>query len=318
MRRFVIHALVFALLQLAILVALWRSCPDDDNHYMAATLDKHARLRSAASPRVIFVGGSSVGFGIDSRPFAQLELEPVNMGLTVGLGLPFMLGEVASQLRRGDVVIIAPEPQLFWIGSQDDAVWAVLQRRPASLRCLAAAGPRSLADVSDQGLHFFARKVRCAAHQVTTDSELPTVYLRSSFDAYGDFVAHRGLPAKLEAPIDQPWPELDAGALDRSITALRQFAAHCERVGARCFMAWCPVRRDTLAREADVYALIDARLRDEVALPMLERASEAGYDESEFFDRGPHLRGEVAAARSQRLAKRLAAALAGEDQAGIE
>jgi hypothetical protein len=309
MRRFVTHALVFALLQLAILIALWRACPDDPDHYMAATLDKHARLRAADSPRVIFVGGSSVGFSVDSRPFEALGLAPVNMGLSDGLGLAFMLGEVESQLRPGDVVVIAPETQLFWTGSQDDAVWAVLQRRPASLACLAQAGPRALADVSDQGLHFFARKVRCAAHQMTTDRELPTIYRRSSFDEFGDFVAHRDRPPKHEQGIDRPWPAPDTVDLERSITQLRAFADTCEQVGAHCFIAWCPIRDQRLAGAAELFELLDTRLREDVKLPMLERVDEAGHPEQAFFDRGPHLTGEAAAARSTRLATRLQAAL---------
>jgi hypothetical protein len=306
MRRFVIHALVFALLQLAILVGLWRACPDDPDHYMAATLDKHARFRAAATPRVIFVGGSNVGFSIDSRPFEAIGLAPVNMGLNDGLGLAFMLGEVEAQLQPGDVVIIAPETHLFWTGSQDDAVWAVLQRRPASLACLAAAGPRALADVSDQGLHFFARKVRCAANQVTTDRELPTIYRRSSFDPFGDFVAHRGQPSKHEQAIDRPWPAIETLDIERSIAQLRGFADTCEDVGAQCFIAWCPIRSERLLRGAELFELLEARLRDDVGLPMLELPEEAGHAEQAFFDRGPHLSGEAAAARSARLAARLA------------
>jgi hypothetical protein len=309
MRRFVTHALIFALIQAMILVVIWRACPDDPNHYMAATIDKHARLRTAASPRVIFVGGSSVGLSVDSRAFESLGLEPVNMGLNDGLGLPFMLAEVAPQLRAGDVVIVAPETHLYWTGSQDDALWAVVQQRPANLACLARAGPRELADLSDQGLHFLARKLRCAAHQIATDRPLPTIYQRSSFDEHGDFAAHRGLAPKLEQTIEQPWPAPEALDFDRSISALTQFAGRCERAGARCFIAWCPTRKPKLEREAAVFAAIEARLRADVNMPMLEHPDEIGFADPDFFDRGPHLSGDAAAARSARLASALATAL---------
>ena len=197
MRRFVTHALAFALIQAAILIGLWRLCPTDGEHFMAATIDKHARLRAAASPRLIFVGGSSVGFGVDSREFEGLGLAPVNMGLNVGLGLPFMLAEVAGELREGDVVVVAPETHLYWTGSKDDAIWEVLQQRPASVACVSGAGAREL---SDQGLHFLARRVRCAAHQISSDRPQGALYRRQSFDAVGDFAAHRGLPRRDEAP----------------------------------------------------------------------------------------------------------------------
>lgn len=313
MKRFVVHALIFIALQAVLLAWAWRSCPDDPDHYMAASLDKHARLRTAArepqtTGRLIFVGGSSMGFSVDSRVFVEqgLGLAPVNMGLNDGLGLAFMLGEVESSLRSGDVVVIAPEPHLLWTGSQNDAVWAVLQRRPASLRCLGAAGPRALADASDQGLHFFARKLRCAAHQMTTDRMLPTIYKRSSFDSYGDFVAHRGEPAKLEAPIDRPWPPPAQLELDGSIAKLARFARRCEAAGARCFLAWCPMRATKLAREAAAYELIEQRLREEVGLPFIETLANAGYPETDFYDRGPHLTGAAAETRSRRLAAELA------------
>jgi len=307
--RFVAHALAFALIQALILAWAWRSCPDDPDHYMAATIDKHARLRAAEPPRVIFVGGSSVGFSVDSRAFVELGYAPVNMGLNDGLGLGFMLGEVEGQLRAGDVVIVAPEPHLFWTSSQNDAVWAVLQRRPASVACLGAAGPRAVADVFDQSLHFFARKLRCAAHQMSTDRELPTIYRRSSFDAFGDFVAHRGQPAKREQAIDRPWPGPAGVDVDRAIAQLAAFARRCEAVGARCFMAWCPMRAAKLAEERATFELLDRRLRESVEMPLLESLDELGYPEEAFFDRGPHLRGEAAARRSAKLAERLADAL---------
>ncbi|PRQ02432.1 hypothetical protein ENSA5_23590 [Enhygromyxa salina] len=307
MRRFITHALIFALIQAVILALLWRACPDDPDHYMAATIDKHARLRAAPSPRVIFVGGSSVGFSVDSRPFEALGLAPVNMGLNDGLGLSFMLGEVAPELRPGDVVIVAPETHLYWTGSQDDAVWAVLQQRPASVACLSGAGAR---EVADQGLHFLARKVRCAAHQISTNRELPTIYRRGSFDAYGDFTAHRERPARREQPIVQPWPAPEELDFNRAIAELAAFGQTCAAAGARCFIAWCPTRRAQLTREAAVFAAIEARLRDEVALPMLEVPNDVGFGEESFYDRGPHLRGDAAAARSTRLAARLADALA--------
>jgi len=304
MRRFLVHALAFIALQAMILELVRRGCPDDPNHYMAATIDKHERLRAAASPRVIFVGGSSVGFSVDSRPFAALGFTPVNMGLNDGLGLDFMLREVESQLRPGDLVIVAPEPHLYWTGSQHDSLWAVLEQRPASAACL---GPRSARELSDQALHFLARKVRCAAHQISTQRPLPTIYRRDSFDETGDFSAHRALAAKHEAPIDRPWPAVDTLRFDHAISALQRFAGTCEARAAVCTLAWCPLRHAQLEREAELLRALEARLEAEVALPLIETLAEAGHPPEAFYDRGPHLTGAAAQRRSARLAARAAA-----------
>jgi hypothetical protein len=303
MRRFLVHLLAFVALQAAIVVIVWRACPRDPNHYMAATIDKHARLRSAESPRLIFVGGSSVGFGLDSRAFVEqgLDLAPVNMGLNAGLGLDFMLAEVAGRLQPGDVVVLAPEIPLFWTGSDDDAIWAVLEHRPASIACVS---PTNLRELGDQGLHFLARKLRCAVHRDSLDAQLANVYRRDGFDEYGDFVGHRGQPSKHESAIDQPWPRPETLDVDPAIASLREFADECARARARCFLAWAPTRRAQLERERELFAMLEARLR-ELDLPMLETPSEASFDEEDFFDRGPHLTGEAAARRSARLARRL-------------
>lgn len=309
-RSFLVHLGAFFVLQAAILVGVWMACPRDPGHYMAATVDKHARLRAAPRPRLIFVGGSSVGFSVDSREFDELGLAPVNMGLNDGLGLRFMLAEVAGELGAGDVVVVMPETHLYWTGSEHDAIWAAVEQRPASLACVAPADARAMAD---QGLHFLARKLRCAAHQVGTEDPLPTIYRRSSFDERGDFVAHRDRPRKQEAQIAGPWPPPKTLDLDASIAALQDFAERCDEAGARCFLAWSPIRADRLADpiQAAVLERVATRLRAEVALPQLEAPAEAAFPEVEFFDRGPHLRGGAAARRSRRLAARLAARLDG-------
>lgn len=308
MRRFLVHLLAFVALQAAILLVVWRSCPTDADHYMAATIDKHARLRSADSPRLIFVGGSSMGFSVDSRAFVEqgLGLEPVNMGLNDGVGLSFMLAEVDGQLRAGDVVIVAPETPLYWTGSRNDSIWSVLEHRPASVACVS---PTSARELSDQGLHYLARKVRCAVHQVTLDSELATIYRRSSFDDVGDFVAHRGQPRKLESPIDRPWPPPDTLDFEPALARLQEFADRCARANARCLLAWSPTRREQFERERDLFVALELRLR-ELDFELLESPSEASFADEDFFDRGPHLTGEAAARRSRRLATRLAGILA--------
>lgn len=306
MRRFATHALAFIVLQLAVLTMLWRVCPSDPNDYMASTIDKHARLEQAQGRRLIFVGGSSVAFGIDSREFAGLGLEPVNMGLSTGVGLPYMLAEVRPELREGDVVVVMPEPQLYWTGSQNDALWAVVERRLANIACVAGSGSDATKEGLDQALHFFARKVRCAAHGISTDRELGALYRRSGVNEVGDFVGHRGLPARENREIDGPWPEPGQLDMDRSIEHLQRFAARCERVGAHCFMGWSPVRTGRVMAERDVFEYLDARLRQDVPMPLLDAYDDHAFPQASFFDRGPHVLGDVATERSVRLRDALA------------
>lgn len=80
------------------------------NNYLAALIDKDERLKSVTGPRMIFVGGSGLAFGIDSHFLRErYPYEPINYGLHAFLGGDFMLRHVRDHLRSGDVVVLCFE-----------------------------------------------------------------------------------------------------------------------------------------------------------------------------------------------------------------
>src|SRR5262245_52969609 len=88
------------------------------DEYLAVTVDKEQRLRSADGPRIVFVGGSNLAFGLRSeRVRRALRRNPVNMGLYANFGLPFMFREAQAGLRKGDVVVLSLEYDYF--GNED-------------------------------------------------------------------------------------------------------------------------------------------------------------------------------------------------------
>ncbi len=81
---------------------------------MAASIDKMELLKGTKSPKIVFVGGSNLAFGLDSALIKEaFSLPVVNMGLQRGLGLEFMLDQVNPYLNRGDIVVIVPEYMLL-------------------------------------------------------------------------------------------------------------------------------------------------------------------------------------------------------------
>ncbi len=105
MRRFLRNIVLFFLIQAGVWACvLWLHVrlKNHEKDYVAATIDKHDLLDQQPSPRIIFVGGSSAAFGLDSQKIGQsLGYHPVNMGIKVTLGLNFMLEEVETSLRSG-------------------------------------------------------------------------------------------------------------------------------------------------------------------------------------------------------------------------
>lgn len=78
--------------------------------YFAALGDKHHLLEVARSPKIIFVGGSNLAFGLDSNLIESKFHRPVvNMGLCAPFGLRYLLEEVKDNVTAGDTIVLVPE-----------------------------------------------------------------------------------------------------------------------------------------------------------------------------------------------------------------
>ena len=116
MKRFVISALVFALLSMATIAISVFVLPD---RQMAGSMlgmekAKLERLRTTGEGRIILIGGSNIGHGFDSGVLAQATGKTVvNMGLHAGLGLVYHLKSVQDSLKPGDLAVILPEYDMF-------------------------------------------------------------------------------------------------------------------------------------------------------------------------------------------------------------
>lgn len=117
MRKF-LRNLLLALIPVAVINALcWGTLVflawQDDLTYVnyASALDKEKRLEELGNQsRLLIIGGSNARFGFDSSILRDtLHLEPVNMGIHIGLGLNYMFEEVYDHLRKGDVLLVSAE-----------------------------------------------------------------------------------------------------------------------------------------------------------------------------------------------------------------
>lgn len=87
-----------------------------------ALIDKHVRLQNIRSPKIILVGGSNVALGVDSELLESLLQKPVvNMAFGCTVGLRYMLEEIKQELAPGDVVLIMPEYDYFFVTSNAES-----------------------------------------------------------------------------------------------------------------------------------------------------------------------------------------------------
>ncbi len=89
--------------------------PFESQTYLFAKRDKDSLLKNVSSPRIIFVGGSSMALGMHSQMVKDsLGLNPINTGLDYNIGLSYMMSNVLSYIRKGDIVVIGSEYEQFF------------------------------------------------------------------------------------------------------------------------------------------------------------------------------------------------------------
>lgn len=115
MGRFLIKCMLFAILVVSLFVALYFFRPPNTPLDVATLSHKYALLDSLPAPRIIFVGGSNISFGLDSKRISDsLHIPVINTGFRAGLGLRYQLNTVIPRLKKGDVIVIMPELSNFF------------------------------------------------------------------------------------------------------------------------------------------------------------------------------------------------------------
>ena len=149
------------------------------NGYVAAQIDKIELLKTTSSPRLIFIGGSNLAFGLDSVKVSHhFGMPVVNMGLDAGFGLKYILNSTKPFLKKNDIVVVAAEYELFVGELFDD---------PPELLKLAAV------------THDFSLVRRVKFSRILKSNHIifgwsnrspPPQDSRYGFNRYGDMVAH--------------------------------------------------------------------------------------------------------------------------------
>ena len=290
----------------------------NETAYLAASIDKHHLLEQQPAPRIVFVGGSNLAFGLDSTEIERaLGYHPVNMGLDLALGLDFMLAEIDPFLKPGDVVLISPEYEQFVDLYSGDAgtLFTALEIQPRSIQFLTG---RNLAVLLDQGLIIVGGITRSSLDfgirllQGKVQRKLQArqgLYYRSGFNQLGDVIAHRNVLATEEIPVEKyrlPTP----GRSERAIHRLNAFQKQCQRQGIRVFYSYPPLFQGILQTNADMIHEIAFQLRTQLTFPLLDTPEEMSFPSDYFFNHPYHLNAFGLHIRTGHLIEKLRAQLA--------
>jgi hypothetical protein len=284
-------------------------------------IDKDRRMKSLPSPKMILVGGSNAAFGLDSEKLEkELKLPIVNLALTYGLGLPYMLRQAKAGMRFEDGVILSPEYELFYEAPvyRSQIILAFLY--PSSILYMADEDPAALfrefrrftrdtvRSYLEQSYAYRCFYIAPGLWNFSAPSLAPKLYERKSLNDRGDMTAHLGdrpvrefnglkisIPKK-PAPRSSLWGEPFANAMG----SLVKFQKEADRAGALMAVQYPPVPLKFFeSRAGDIHAVWDALFAAKI--PALDAPEDRIYPAELFFDTHYHLSAQGRRRRTEEL-----------------
>lgn len=117
MKQFLLKISFFiaVLLFIVIIGFFLPATPRSSQSLLFAKLKKDTLLKTVPSPRIIFIGGSNLSFGLNSELIQDaFSVHPINTAIHAAIGLQYMLDSILPHIRKGDIVVVSPEYNYFY------------------------------------------------------------------------------------------------------------------------------------------------------------------------------------------------------------
>jgi hypothetical protein len=200
MKRFLLKILSFFLLVVVILVLSLYFVPDvvSKNSLLAALVDKHQMAGKIQTKKIIFIGGSNVSFGLDSKTISDtFKIPVVNMAVHAGLGLEYIVNDSKPYINKGDVVVLIPEYENFYTDNfygEMELASVLFGIYPAGKKLVNGEQWKHLVKYLPT---YSAKKIKSYVsslfHKPTVSTEID-IYDKRSFNDFGDAYIHWELP----------------------------------------------------------------------------------------------------------------------------
>lgn len=261
---------------------------------------KTDRLNSIEENKIVVIGGSSVAFGVRTDLMErELGMKVVNFGLYANLGTKYMLDVAKDGIKKGDIVIVAPEQnsQSLSLYFNGEAVWYSADGNFSLLNKVAWEDKDELC----KGFLKFAS----GKFGYWQKGEKPCpdgVYNVKSFNEYGDICFERKyniLPDGYDAgtPISFGNETIDKDFIEY----LNDYCADVEKIGASVYYAFSPMNRAAVADDAAQILEYTKMLEKNLRCKLLGSPETRILDSEWFYDSNFHLNDSGAAVYTKQV-----------------
>ncbi len=266
---------------------------------------KHELLANAGSPKIVLLGGSSVSFGFNSEKIEAAFHRPVvNSGVSIILGLKFMLTDIKPYINKGDLVVLAPEYHCFETKYIDNfegdegLLAAVFDTYPQGKSELDTKQWTNLVKFMP---HYSASKfIDLFKKSEESSYSLNGVFGRNSFNKYGDAYVHWNKPNETITP-EEPCSG-DEVVNQEVITFLQQFDKFVTEKGAKLIILPQPIEAESYTNQKAIIEKIETALTSG-GLNVIGDPSDYKMDRKYFFNYYSHLDKEGADIHTDQVIK---------------
>lgn len=310
--RFLAFLLIFALPFVAVGAAAFALPSEFSESYVGEFGNKVDRLYKEEGEKIVFIGGSSLAFGLDAKLLSETLGKPVvNFGLYASLGTKVMLDYSKGAIGKGDIIVIAPEmnAQTWSLYFNAETMWQALDGR---FDLLFRLNGEHIPSMLGSFWKFTATKIKYA---LSGESTATGIWSASSFDEYGFIRNNRtrdyntmvgGVDSTMQINFDTDMISEDF------IAYLNDYIDYAEKKGATVYLSSCPMNDAALSTEIsfdELMASYDAYvqfLKEKLHCEMLGEPANMLYPSGYFFDSNFHLNSAGAVLHTKQLATDLA------------
>lgn len=284
MKKFLLQLCTFS----SILVLVFLGClllpttPRASKSLLVAKNQKDALLKNTKPPRIIFVGGSNLSFGLNSKMIQDaLNMNPINTGIHASIGLIYMMDTTLPYIRYGDIVVVIPEYVQFYgtyAYGGNELLRTVMDVSPSDLSKLNQKQWQNI-------LKYFPKYAltKLMPNEYINVKE-DDIYGVNSFNKYGDVYTHWQLEKQefeSENSIDKPFNTL-------VINELYNFEQKLLKKGAIMLVSFPGYQSSAFAKNRQQISRVEAELKKK-KFALLGTPEEFMIPEDLMFNTSYHL-----------------------------
>jgi hypothetical protein len=202
MRRFLGKIFWFTVILLLPIITglLLPATPRASKSLILSNVQKDSLMKNVKSPRIIFIGGSNLSFGLNSQMIKDsLNVNPINTGIHASIGLIYMMSNSLKFIKQGDIVVLVPEYQQFYgdyaYGTDgEELTRTIFDVNISKIRLL---NIRQLINIFKIIPKYSLSKFKVSEY---TNAEESDIYSINSFNNYGDAYKHWILKKQIFSP----------------------------------------------------------------------------------------------------------------------